>query len=179
MEALKGSKTEKNLMEAFAGESMARNQYCYFAKRARNDGYHQIANLFEETAANEKAHAKLWFKLLHDGIGPTEVNLAEAAKGEHYEWSDMYPRFAKEAREEGFEAIARLFDKVADIEKAHEERYLKLLKNVEGGLVFTKEGDAIWQCLNCGHLVIGKEAPEVCPVCAHTQAYFQVKAENY
>lgn len=158
---------------------MARNQYCYFAKRARADGYEQIANLFEETAANEKAHAKLWFQLLHDGIGKTEINLAEAAKGEHYEWSDMYPKFAKEAREEGFQAIADLFERVAAIEKAHEERYLKLLENVEGGFVFTKEGDAIWQCLNCGHLVIGKQAPEVCPVCAHKQSYFQVKAENY
>lgn len=179
METLKGTKTEKNLMEAFAGESMARNQYTYFAKRAREDGYQQIANLFEETAGNEQEHAKLWFKILHDGIGPTEVNLAEGAKGEHYEWSDMYPRFAKDAREEGFERIAKLFEGVADVEKAHEERYLKLLANVEGGLVFTKDGDAVWQCINCGHLVIAKQAPEVCSVCAHPQSYFQVKPDNY
>ena len=175
---LKGSKTETNLMAAFAGESQARNKYTYYASKARKAGYVQIANLFEETAANETEHAKMWFKLIH-GIGTTEENLKDAAAGENYEWTDMYATFAKEAREEGFDHIAELFEGVAAIEKEHEERYLKLLENVEKGLVFSKDGDTIWKCGNCGHIHIGKEAPQVCPVCAHPQAYFEVKAENY
>ena len=175
---LKGSKTEKNLMTAFAGESQARNKYSYYASKARKDGYVQIANLFEETANNEKEHAKMWFKLFH-GIGSTEENLLDAAEGENYEWTDMYAAFAKEAREEGFDHIAALFEGVAAIEKEHEERYRKLLANVEGKLVFSRDGDCVWQCSNCGHIVVGKAAPEVCPVCAHPQAYFQIKAENY
>ena len=179
MAELKGSKTEKNLETAFAGESMARNKYTYFASKARKEGYVQIANIFEETANNEKEHAKMWFKLLNDGIGSTAECLQAAAEGENYEWTDMYAAFAKEAKEEGFDEIARLFEGVAAIEKEHEERYRKLLANVENGLVFSKDGDTIWQCSNCGHIVIGKKAPEVCPVCAHPQAYFQVKAENY
>lgn len=179
MKELKGTKTEQNLMTAFAGESQARNKYTYYASKAKSDGYVQIASIFEETAANEKEHAKLWFKLLHDGIGSTMDNLKDAAQGEHYEWTDMYAGFAKEAREEGFDKIAALFEGVAAIEKEHEERYRKLLANIENGLVFSKDGDAIWQCINCGHIYIGKEAPEVCPVCSHPQSYFQVKAENY
>ena len=175
---LKGSKTEANLRAAFAGESEARNKYTYYASKARKEGYNQIAALFEETAANEKEHAKLWFKLFH-GIDSTAENLADAAAGENYEWTDMYAKFAKEAREEGFDHIAQLFDGVAAIEKEHEERYRKLLANVEGGLVFSRDGDMIWQCSNCGHIVVGKQAPEVCPVCAHPQAYFQIKAEKY
>lgn len=178
MKDLKGTKTEKNLATAFAGESEARNKYTYYASKAKKDGYVQIANLFLETAENEKEHAKIWFKLLH-GIGTTAENLLDAANGENYEWTDMYATFAKEAKEEGFDHIAFLFEKVAAIEKEHEERYRKLLANVEGKLVFSKEGDVMWQCSNCGHIVIGKEAPEVCPVCAHPQAYFQVRAENY
>lgn len=176
---LKGSKTEENLLAAFAGESEARNKYTYYASKARKEGYVQIANIFEETAANEKEHAKIWFKLLKGGIGTTAENLADAAAGENYEWTDMYATFAKEAREEGFDEIATLFEGVAAIEKEHEERYKKLLENVEKGLVFSKYGDTIWQCSNCGHICIGKQAPEVCPVCAHPQSYFQVKAENY
>lgn len=176
---LKGSKTEENLLAAFAGESEARNKYTYYASKARKEGYVQIANIFEETAANEKEHAKMWFKLLKGGIGTTAENLADAAAGENYEWIDMYATFAKEAREEGFDEIATLFEGVAAIEKEHEERYKKLLENVEKGLVFSKDGDTIWQCSNCGHICIGKQAPEVCPVCAHPQSYFQVKAENY
>ncbi|MGN0173576.1 MAG: rubrerythrin [Acutalibacteraceae bacterium] len=177
---LKGTKTEKNLMEAFAGESQARNKYTYYASKAKKDGYVQIANIFEETAANEKEHAKLWFKYLHDGAIPdTKTNLKDAAEGENFEWTDMYARMAKEAREEGFEEIAAKFELVGKIEKEHEERYLKLLENVEKGLVFSKDGDVIWQCANCGHIVIGKQAPEVCPACNHPQSYFQVKAENY
>ncbi|MBR7092155.1 MAG: rubrerythrin family protein [Clostridia bacterium] len=180
MKDLKGTQTEANLMTAFAGESQARNKYTYYASRARKDGYVQIANLFEETADNEKEHAKIWFKLLHDGAVPdTAANLAEAAAGENYEWTDMYAGFAETARKEGFEQIAFLFEQVGQIEKEHEERYRKLLANIEQGLVFTKEGDAIWQCANCGHIVVGKKAPEICPVCAHPQAYFQVKATNY
>ena len=175
---LKGSRTEKNLWAAFAGESQARNKYTYFASKAKKDGFVQIANLFLETADNEKEHAKIWFKLL-GGIGSTEENLLAAAEGENQEWTDMYVQFAKEAREEGFEDIAALFDGVAAIEKEHEERYRKLLSNVKNGLVFSKDGDKIWQCSNCGHIVVGKEAPEICPVCAHPQAYFQVRAENY
>ena len=176
---LKGSKTEENLLAAFAGESEARNKYTYYASKARKEGYVQIANIFEETAANEKEHAKMWFKLLKGGIGTTAENLADAAAGENYEWTDMYATFAKEAREEGFDEIATLFEGVAAIEKEHEERYKKLLENVEKGLVFSKDGDTIWQCSNCGHICIGKQAPEVCPVCAHPQSYFHVKAENY
>lgn len=179
MAELKGSKTEANLLTAFAGESQARNKYTYYASKARKDGYVQIAEIFEETAANEKEHAKMWFKLLNGGIGDTLDNLKDAAAGENYEWTDMYAGFAKTAREEGFDQIANLFEGVAKIEKAHEERYLKLVKNIEEGLVFSRDGDVIWQCANCGHIVIGKKAPEVCPVCAHPQAYFQIKAENF
>ena len=177
---LKGTKTEANLQAAFAGESQARNKYTYFASKAKKDGYVQIAAIFEETANNEKEHAKLWYKLLNGGsIGSTVENLKEAAGGENYEWTDMYDNFAKEAREEGFEEIAKLFEGVAAIEKEPEERYRKLLENVEKELVFSKDGDVIWQCTNCGHICVGKKAPEVCPVCAHPQAYFQVKPENY
>ena len=177
---LKGTKTEANLQAAFAGESQARNKYTYYASKAKKDGFVQIANLFEETANNEKEHAKIWFKLLHGGDVPsTEENLIDAAAGENYEWTDMYAEFAKTAREEGFDEIARLFDGVAAIEKEHEKRYLKLLANVKGDLVFSKEGDVVWQCANCGHICVGKKAPEVCPVCAHPQSYFQVRAENY
>ncbi len=177
---LKGSKTEKNLMEAFAGESQARNKYTYYASKAKKDGYEQIAAIFEETAINEKEHAKIWFKLLHDGeIPSTEVNLADAASGENYEWTDMYDSFAKTAKEEGFDRIAYLFEAVGKIEKEHEERFKKLLDNVENGLVFSKDGDRIWKCRNCGHIVIGKSAPEICPVCSHPKAYFEIKAENY
>ena len=176
---LKGSKTEQNLLAAFAGESEARNKYTYFASKARKDGFEQIASLFEETAANEKEHAKIWFKLLSGGIGSTLDNLREAAGGEHYEWTEMYPQFAKEAREEGFDRIAALFEGVAAIEKEHEERYKKLLANIEGDLVFSKDGDVVWQCANCGHICVGKKAPAVCPVCSHPQSFFQVKADNY
>ena len=177
---LKGTKTEANLMAAFAGESQARTKYTYYASKAKKDGYVQIANLFEETANNEKEHAKIWFKLLHDGAIPdTLTNLADAADGENYEWTDMYANFAKDAKEEGFDEIAYLFEEVGKIEKEHEERYRKLLANIEGGLVFSRDGDCIWQCSNCGHIVVGKIAPEVCPVCNHPQAYFQIKAENY
>ena len=177
---LKGSKTEKNLMEAFAGESQARNKYTYFASIAKKEGYEQIAAIFQETADNEKEHAKMWFKLLNGGqLGNTAENLKSAAAGENFEWTDMYNRMAKEAREEGFTKIAFLFESVAKIEKEHEERYKKLLENVEDGLVFSKDGDKIWKCRNCGHIVIGKEAPAVCPVCEHSQAFFEIKAENY
>lgn len=176
---LKGSKTEANLRTAFAGESEARNKYTYYASKAKKEGYEQIAALFTETANNEKEHAKIWFKLLTDGIQDTVTNLKDAAAGEHYEWTDMYAKFAKEAREEGFDYIANLFDGVAAIEKEHEERYRKLLANIEQGIVFSRDGDMVWQCANCGHIHVGKEAPEICPVCAHPQAYFQLKAENY
>ena len=177
---LKGSKTEKNLIEAFAGESQARNKYTYFASKAKKEGYEQIAAIFQETADNEKEHAKMWFKLLQGGeILSTAENLKAAAEGENYEWTDMYDRMSKEAKEEGFDHIAFLFAEVAKIEKEHEERYKKLLENVEGGLVFSKDGDRIWKCRNCGHIVIGKAAPELCPVCAHPKAYFEIKAENY
>lgn len=176
---LKGSKTEANLKTAFAGESEARNKYTYYASKAKKEGYEQIAALFTETANNEKEHAKIWFKLLTDGIQDTVTNLKDAAAGEHYEWTDMYAKFAKEAREEGFDYIANLFDGVAAIEKEHEERYRKLLANIEQGIVFSRDGDMVWQCANCGHIHVGKEAPEICPVCAHPQAYFQLKAENY
>ena len=176
---LKGSKTEANLQAAFAGESMATNKYTYFASKAKKDGYQQIAAIFEETAANEREHAKMWYKLINGGIDSTLENLGHAAEGENYEWTDMYSEFATVAREEGFEQIAALFEGVAAIEKEHEERYRRLITNIEQGVVFSKDGDTIWQCRNCGHICIGKEAPEVCPVCAHPQSYFQVKAENY
>ena len=175
---LKGSKTEKNLQMAFAGESQARNKYTYFASKAKKEGYEQIAAIFQETADNEKEHAKMWFKHL-GGIGTTAENLLAAAAGEHEEWTDMYAQMAKEAREEGFIAIAEQFEGVAKIEKEHEERYLKLLENVKGKLVFSRDGDCIWQCRNCGHVCVGKQAPEVCPVCDHPQAHFQIKPENY
>ena len=177
---LKGSRTEQNLQSAFAGESQARNKYTYYASKARKEGYNQIADLFEETANNEKEHAKIWFKLLHDGEVPTtSVNLLDAAEGENYEWTDMYAEFARVAKEEGFTRIAFLFEKVGEIEKHHEERYRKLLANVEGELVFSRDGDTVWQCANCGHIVIGKKAPVKCPVCDHPQAYFQELAQNY
>ena len=177
---LKGSKTEQNLMTAFAGESQARNKYTYFASKAKKEGYEQIAAIFQETADNEKEHAKMWFKLLNGGeIGTTAENLNAAADGENYEWTDMYAEFAKIAKEEGFNHIAYLFEEVGKIEKEHEERYLKLLENVENGLVFSKDGDRIWKCRNCGHIVVGTKAPEVCPVCSHPKAYFEIKAENY
>ena len=175
---LKGTETEKNLMAAFAGEAEARNKYTFFASRAKKDGYVQISNIFAETAANEKEHAEIWYKIL-TGIGSTPENLKDAADGEAYEWKEMYPAFAAKAREEGFDEIAELFEGVAAIEKEHEERFRKLLDNIEKKLVFSSEGDCIWQCSNCGHIVIGPEAPEVCPVCNHAQAYFQKKAENY
>lgn len=176
---LKGTKTEANLLAAFAGESQAHTKYNYYASKAKKDGYVQIASLFEETAKNEKEHAKIWFKLLNNGMPDTVENLKDAAAGENYEWTDMYAGFAADARAEGFESIAQLFEKVAEIEKQHEERYRKLLANIEGGLVFSKDHEVIWQCSNCGHICIGKAAPEVCPVCAHPQSYFEVKAENY
>lgn len=180
MKELKGTKTEQNLMTAFAGESQARNKYTYFASKAKKEGYVQIAKIFEETADNEKEHAKMWFKLLEGGsVKDTISNLKAAAEGENFEWTDMYDGFAKEAKEEGFDEIAALFEGVAAIEKEHEERYRKLLERVEGEVVFSRDGDVIWQCSNCGHICVGKKAPEVCPVCAHPQAYFQVKAENY
>lgn len=177
---LKGSKTEKNLQAAFAGESMARNKYTYYASKAKKDGFVQIADIFEETASNEKEHAKIWFKLLHDGEVPaTAVNLADAADGEKYEWTDMYATFAKEAREEGFTRIANLFEMVGKIEKEHEERYRRLLDNVNGEIVFSRDGDVVWVCSNCGHIHVGKKAPLKCPVCDHPQSYFHIRAENY
>ena len=177
---LKGSQTEKNLMAAFSGESEARNKYTYFASKARKEGYEQIAAIFEETALNEKEHAKIWFKLLNGGEIPSTLeNLNAAAAGENYEWTDMYDGFAKTAKEEGFDRIAYLFEAVGKIEKEHEARYKKLIENLQDGLVFSKDGDRIWKCRNCGHIVIGKEAPAVCPVCNHPQSYFEIKAENY
>ena len=177
---LKGSKTEANLRTAFAGESQARNKYTYYASNAKKEGYVQLAKLFEETAANEKEHAKIWFKLLNGGDVPgTADNLLDAASGENYEWTEMYAEFAKTAKEEGFDRIAYLFEAVGKIEKHHEERYRKLLENVKDGLVFSRDGECIWQCSNCGHVHIGKKAPAMCPVCAHPQAYFELKAENY
>ena len=177
---LKGTKTEKNLWAAFAGESQARNKYTYYASKAKKDGYEQIAAMFEETANNEKEHAKLWFKILEGGdIKDTMANLADAAGGENYEWTEMDPTFAKEAREEGFDEIARKFEMVAAIEKTHEERYRKLLKNIEDAIVFSREGDCVWICRNCGHIVIGPKAPKVCPVCNHPQSFFEIKAANY
>ena len=180
MKELKGTKTEKNLLEAFAGESMARNKYTYFASKARKEGHNQIAALFEETAGNEKEHAKLWFKYLEGGeIGDTMSNLKAAAEGENYEWTDMYDRMAKEAEEEGFKEIAQKMRMVGTIEKHHEERYRKLLKNIEDAIVFSREGDCVWICRNCGHIVVGKKAPKVCPVCLHPQSFFEIKAENF
>ena len=176
---LKGTKTEKNLQAAFAGESQARNKYTYYASQAKKEGFEQIAAIFTETANNEKEHAKIWFKLLNGGIGKTVDNLKDAAAGENYEWTDMYSQFAKEAREEGFDAIAKLFEGVAAIEKEHEERYLALLKNVEEGKVFKKDGIVMWKCANCGHIHVAAEAPAVCPVCAHPQSYFELRAMNY
>jgi rubrerythrin len=180
MAELKGSKTEQNLKSAFAGESQAHTKYQYFASRAEKEGYTQIGAFFRETALNEKEHAKIWFKLLHgDDVPDTKTNLKDAASGENFEWTDMYAGFAKTAKEEGFEQIAALFDLVGKIEKEHEARYLQLLANIEGGLVFSRDGDQIWQCSNCGHVVVGKKAPERCPVCKHPQAYFQIRAANY
>ncbi len=177
---LKGSRTEQNLMKAFAGESEARNKYTYYASKAKKDGYEQIAAIFEETANNEKEHAKLWFKELHGGSIPdTKENLLDAANGENYEWTDMYDEFAKVAREEGFERLANLFEGVAKIEKEHEERYRKLLKNIDDKVVFSKDEECIWVCRNCGHVVVGKYAPEVCPVCNHPQSFFEMKSNNY
>ena len=180
MKELKGTRTEANLMAAFAGESQARNKYTYYASKAKKDGYEQIAALFLETAENEKEHAKIWFKLLHDGAVPSTIeNLEDAAAGENYEWTDMYAGFAKEAKEEGFDDIAALFEMVAAIEKEHEERYLKLLSNVENNEVFVKVGDNKWECRNCGHVHYGKEAPIACPVCSHPRAYFEVEKDNF
>ncbi len=177
---LKGSKTEQNLLTAFAGESGARNKYTYFASKAKKEGYEQIANIFEETANNEKEHAKIWFKLLNNGTVPsTRENLKAAAAGENYEWTDMYACFAKEAKEEGFDEIANLFEEVGKIEKHHEERYLKLLGNIDDNLVFSRNEEKVWICRNCGHVYIGKKAPEKCPVCDHPQSYFEIKPENY
>ncbi len=177
---LKGTRTEKNLLEAFAGESMAFTKYSYYSSKAKKDGYVQISKIFEETAANEKEHAKIWFKLLHGGKMPETLdNLQDAAAGENYEWTDMYDKFAAEAKAEGFTHIARLFTMVGKIEKEHEQRYRKLIANIEGGLVFSREGDTIWVCSNCGHIVFGTKAPEICPVCDHPQAYFEIKADNY
>ena len=177
---LKGSKTEKNLMEAFAGESQARNKYTYFASKAKKEGYEQISAIFQETADNEKEHAKLWYKLLNGGEVPTTIdNLKAAADGENFEWTDMYDRMAKEAKEEGFDRIAYLFDAVGKIEKEHEARYRALLEKVENGTVFSAGEVKIWKCRNCGHIVVGTKAPEVCPVCNHPKAYFEIKAENY
>ena len=180
MKELKGTKTERNLQDAFAGESQARNKYTYYASKARKEGYEQIAALFEETAQNEKEHAKMWFKYLQGGaIKDTVENLKDAAAGENYEWTDMYDRMAKEADEEGFTEIATAMRGVGAVEKHHEERYRKLLQNIEDGVVFSRDGDCIWQCRNCGHIVVGKQAPKLCPVCKHPQAYFELKAENY
>ena len=179
-EKLKGTKTEENLKKAFAGESQARNKYTYYASKAKKDGYEQIAAIFEETAGNEKEHAKMWFKYLHNGEVPSTIdNLKDAADGENYEWTDMYAEFAKTAEEEGFKELALKFKQVGEIEKHHEERYRKLLKNIEDEVVFSKDGERIWVCRNCGHIVVGKKAPNVCPVCSHPQSYFELKAENY
>ncbi|MDE6454264.1 MAG: rubrerythrin family protein [Muribaculaceae bacterium] len=180
MKDLKGTKTERNLMEAFAGESQARNKYSYFASKARKEGYEQIAAIFEETAHNEKEHAKMWFKLLNGGeIGDTMTNLKEAAEGENFEWTNMYDRMAREAEEEGFAEIAAKFRAVAAIERHHEERYRRLLTNIEKGIVFSREGDTVWICRNCGHIVIGRQAPEICPVCHHSRSYFEIKPDNF
>jgi len=177
---LKGSKTEANLKTAFAGESQAHTKYLYYASKAKKDGFVQIGEMFEATAKNEKEHAKIWFKLLHNGeIPDTTVNLADAADGENYEWTDMYAEFAAVAKEEGFNDIAFLFEKVGAIEKTHEDRYRKLLANIEGGLVFSRDEDMMWECSNCGHIVIGKKAPEICPVCKHAKSYFMLRPDNY
>jgi len=180
MKDLKGTKTEKNLLEAFAGESQARNKYTFYASKAKKEGYEQISALFAETAANEKEHAELWFKALHGGKVPTTIeNLKDAAEGENFEWTDMYARMALEAREEGFDEIAAMMEGVAKIEKRHEERYLALLKNIEDNKVFEKDEEVIWECRNCGHLQVGKSAPEICPVCSHARAYFQIEPKNW
>ena len=179
MAEFKGSKTEANLAAAFAGESQARNKYTYYASKAKKEGYEQISAIFLETAGNEKEHAELWYKLLNDGIPDTMTNLKDAAAGEHYEWTEMYAAFADEAKDEGFEKIAFLFEKVAEIEKTHEERYLKLLKNIEDGVVFSKSEKVVWICRNCGHILDCENAPQVCPVCDHPQAYFELRAVNY
>ena len=180
MKELKGTKTEQNLLEAFAGESMARNKYTYFASKAKKDGFEQISKIFLETAENEKEHAKLWYKYLNGGaVSDTTANLLAAAEGENAEWTDMYARMAAEARAEGFDEIAEKFEQVGAIEKHHEERYRKLLKNIEDKVVFSRDGDCIWQCSNCGHIVVGKAAPEECPVCNHPQSFFQILAQNY
>ena len=179
MANLKGTKTEQNLLEAFAGESMARNKYTFYSSKAKKEGYVQISEIFAETAANEKEHAEMWFKLLHDGVGTTMDNLKDAAAGEYYEYDDMYVRMAKEAREEGFEEIARAFEGVAAVEKAHEERYLKLAQNIEDGIVFERDEVVVWKCGNCGHLHVGKKAPGKCPVCAHDRGYFRINETNY
>lgn len=179
MPELKGSKTAANLMTAFAGESQARNKYTFYASKAKKEGFVQISNLFAETAANEKEHAEIWFKLLHDGVGDTAANLKDAAEGENYEWTEMYAEFAKTAKEEGFDRIAFLFESVGKIEKSHEERFLKLLDNVENQKVFKKLDIQVWRCSNCGHIHVGAEAPKLCPVCEHPQAYFELIAENY
>lgn len=177
---LKGTRTEANLMAAFAGETQARTKYSTYAAVARKEGYMQIGDLFDETAENEKEHAEIWFKYLHgEKIPDTLANLKDAANGEHFEWTDMYAQFAKEAKEEGFDRIASLFEMVGAIEREHEARYQKLIENMEGGLVFSREGDTIWKCGNCGHILIGKKVPELCPVCAHPKSYFEIKAENY
>lgn len=179
MPELKGTKTEQNLQAAFAGESQARNKYTYYASQAKKEGYEQIAAFFEETAFNEKEHAKLWFKLLHKGIPDTIANLNDAANGENYEWTDMYKSFAEDAKAEGFDKIAELFSKVGEIEKEHEERYRALLKNIESGDIFQRSGETVWHCRNCGHTVSGANPPEVCPVCSHPKAYFEIRAFNY
>lgn len=179
MPNLQGTKTEQNLMTAFAGESQARNKYTYYANKARQDGYHQISEIFEETANNEKEHAEIWYKLLNNGLQDTKTNLKAAAQGENFEWTEMYATFAKEAREEGFNEIAALFESVAKIEKEHEERYLKLLQNIENNEVFVRKQEVVWVCRNCGHVHVGLMAPEICPVCSHVQGYFQLRAENY
>ena len=179
MKDLKGTKSEANLMTAFAGESQARNKYTYYASQAKKDGYEQIAALFSETAKNEEEHAKIWFKLLHNGIADTATNLKDAATGENFEWTSMYEGFAKDAKEEGFDDLAGLFEGVAKIEKTHEERYLQLLNNVENGLVFSNDGETIWKCSNCGHIYFGKKAPEICPICKHSKAYFEIEVQNY
>jgi len=179
MAELRGSKTESNLATAFSGESQARNKYTFYASKARKEGYVQIANIFEETAANEKEHAEMWYKLLHDGVGTTVENLKAAADGENYEWTDMYATFAKEAREEGFEDIAKSFEGVGEVEKVHEARYRKLADNIEKGTVFARDEEVVWKCGNCGHIQKGKDAPDLCPVCAHPKAYFEIKAYNY
>lgn len=177
---LKGSKTEANLLAAFAGESGARNKYTYYASKAKKEGYEQIAAIFEETAGNEKEHAKIWFKLLHDGAVPDTIeNLKDAANGENYEWTDMYKKFAEEAKEEGFDHIAYLFEQVGQIEKHHEERFMTLIGNIENDMVFKKGEETVWICRNCGYVHIGKEAPKVCPVCSHPQSYFEKKADNF